>query len=200
VKVSAAGYRVATASAQLPADGEAEVTVQLSRPSGPGVLQGAVTVAQPAGPAVDVEVTVEGLPPVRTGPDGHFVISSAGPGPVSVKVRGKGFEPLDEVVQVAPEATVEVALTLHTTAQKPLATLRGQVRTAAGKAVAAVVKVPEANVRQQVGADGRFEVRVPGGKYTVIIDAPGYRTQTLTVEVADGDHAIFHSDLQRAPR
>jgi hypothetical protein len=41
---------------------------------------------------------------------------------------------------------------------------------------------------------------VPGGTYAVSISAPGHVTQVKSVEVADGDQALFHADLQPVGR
>ncbi len=41
-------------------------------------------------------------------------------------------------------------------------------------------------------------MKVPGGKYQVRIEARGYVPQTKTVEVADGDQAIFNIDMHPA--
>ena len=37
-------------------------------------------------------------------------------------------------------------------------------------------------------------------KYTVVFEAPGFIKQTKTVEVADGDQALFYVDLSREER
>src|SRR6185369_5423916 len=127
---------------------------------------------------------------VHAGADGSFTLDEVGPGPVQVKATLKGYKPAEEVVSVPPEG--EAALVL--------ASMRGQVRTLRGKPVSAVLRIPEAQISTRTGSDGRFTVRLPGGKYTVVFEAPGYVRQTKTVEVADGDQAIFYVDLSREDR
>jgi hypothetical protein len=78
--------------------------------------------------------------------------------------------------------------------------MRGQVRTVRGKPVAALLKIPEAQINTRTASDGRFHVRVPGGRYTVVFEAPGFVRQSKTVEVADGDQAIFYVDLSKEDR
>ena len=91
-------------------------------------------------------------------------------------------------------------LTLLKQGERAPATIRGLVKSAAGKPVKAQVRISEVSLNVPVKADGRFVVQVPGGKYTLTIEAAGYVTQVKTVEVADGDQAIFHCDLQPAGR
>jgi hypothetical protein len=38
---------------------------------------------------------------------------------------------------------------------------------------------------------------VPSGKYTLVIEARGFLTQTKSVDVSPGDQAIFHAELER---
>jgi hypothetical protein len=55
----------------------------------------------------------------------------------------------------------------------------------------------ELKLKLEVKADGRFSAEVPSGKYTLIIQSPGFVTQTHVVEVSGGDQAIFHAELER---
>jgi hypothetical protein len=64
--------------------------------------------------------------------------------------------------------------------------------------VKATVRVVELKVKLAVKADGRFTADVPSGKYTLVIEAKGYVTQTKTVVVSGGDQAIFHTELERS--
>lgn len=61
----------------------------------------------------------------------------------------------------------------------------------------ATVRVVELKLKLPVKPDGRFSADVPSGKYTLIIEARGYLTQTKTVEVSGGDQAIFHAELEK---
>ena len=99
-----------------------------------------------------------------------------------------------------PEGEASLSFTLVKAGERQMATIRGLVKSAIGKPVKGTVKVSDVNLTVPVKADGRFVVQVPGGKYTLTIEAAGYVTQVKTVEVADGDQAIFHCDLQPAGR
>ncbi len=199
LRATATGYTAATQELDVPPGGEAVASLVLQRPTGPGSVRGVARITNPKGPAANVPIEVGGRV-FRTGADGAFVLTDVGPGPVKVVVKAPGFQPLEELVSVPPgaEATLELALTKL--GQKSLATLRGLVRSTRGAPVPALVKVREAAANTRAGADGRFLIRLPGGKYTVVIEAKGYVTQTKSVDVGDGDQAIFHCDLEPGER
>ena len=177
------------------------MTLTVEQPTGPGTIRGQVQVASPAGPAAGLRVSTAGAEPVTTSDDGAFVLPGVGPGPVEVTVAGEGFEPVTEAVQVPAEADVELRLTVHTkSAVKRPGTLRGLVRSATAKALKAMVTVVETKAQLDVGADGRFTVTVPAGRYTLVVEAKGHVTQTFNVDIAAGDHAIFHCNLEPSRR
>ena len=205
VKASAAGFKPVEQDVEVPVNGEATVTLTLLKPTGPGTIRGVVKsdakADKPDAPLEGAEVVAEGLPPVKTADDGSFSIPKAGPGPVKVTVKAKGFASGEEIVQVPAEAEASVTFTLAKQGDKTPATIRGLiVRAGNGKPVKATVRITELNLNVQVKPDGRFVVQVPGGKYTLVIEAPGFIAQTKPVEVADGDQAIFHCDLQPVGR
>lgn len=201
LKALAPGHRPLTQEVHVTAEEEVAVTLELVKPTGPGVIRGVVLLEKPEGPLADVEVAAEGAEPVRSGPDGSFVLTAVGPGPVTVTARAQGFQAAEEIVQVPPEAEATVTLLVRKKDQpKPLATLRGLVRSASGRPVPAVVRIPEAKVSTQVNADGRFVIRLPGGRYTLVIEAQGFVGQTKSIDVADGDQAILHYDLRPVTR
>lgn len=202
--VTAAGFKARAESVNVTPGGELKLTVTLQAPSGPGRVRGAAfaAAAQPGGARAPLaDVTIQGPKgTVRAGADGTFTLDEVGPGPVQVKATLKGYKPAEEVVSVPPEGEAAVELTLVRESAKVLASMRGQVRTLRGKPVSALLKIPEAQISTRTGPDGRFTLRLPGGKYTVVFEAPGYVRQTKTVEVADGDQAIFYVDLSREDR
>ncbi len=198
LRATAAGYGPVELALEVPAGGEAEASLVLSRPTGPGRIRGVARVSGGKGPAANVPIQASGRG-VISGADGAFVLAGVGPGPVKVTVNAPGFQPYEELVSVPPgaEATLEVTL-IKAGAQKALATLRGLVRSTRGAPVQAAVKIREASASTKAGADGRFLIRIPGGRYTVQIEAKGFISQTKSVDVGDGDQAIFHCDLEPA--
>ncbi len=199
VAATAEGYRPAEQSVEVRAGEEAVVSLELRRPTGPGRIKGVVKGEKDA-PLAGAEVSLEGKPPVKTAADGSYTLEGAGPGVTKVVVKAKGYKDGDDAAQVPPEGIATLDLTLVKLGEKPLATIRGSVQAASGRKVKATVRVSDVNLTIPIKGDGRFVVQVPGGKYTLTIEAAGYVTQVKTVEVADGDQAIFHCDLQPAGR
>jgi hypothetical protein len=195
LRASANGYKVAEQVLEVPPGGEAEASLTLARPTGPGTIRGVARLSNTKGPAVNVPIAAGGKTAL-SGPDGSFVLGGVGPGPVRVVVNAPGFQPMEEIVSVPPGAEATIDLALNKLGAKSLATLRGLVRSTTGTPVQAAVKIREASASTRAGADGRFIIRLPGGKYTVVIEAKGFVTQTKSLEIGDGDQAIFHCDLE----
>lgn len=200
VKAVVDGYKPATQTIEVISGQDANVTLALLKPTGPGTIKGVVKGDKEA-PIEGAEISVEGgKGTLKTGADGAFVIAQVGPGPTKVGIKAKGYKDGEEVVQVPPEAEAQLTVVLIKQGERAPATIRGSVKSAAGKPMRALVKISEVNQTIPLKSDGRFVVQVPGGKYTVTIEAAGYVTQMKTVEVADGDQAIFHCDLQPVGR
>ena len=195
VKASAPGLRPASVSVMVAAEGLTETELVLETPTGPGRVTGVVRAA-PDKPLSGAKV-VSGAKTTTTQASGVYTLEGVGPGPVQVRVMLDGYVPADEAVQVPPEATATLDVTLELAAQRAKAKLRGVISSAAGPVAKATVRVVELKLKQAVKADGRFEVEVPGGKYTLVIEAPKHVTQTKQVEVADGDQAIFQIELEK---
>lgn len=184
---------------------ETEVTLEpmtLERPSGPGTLTG--TARLRLGPerveaAPGVTVTVDGQP-VKMAPDGSFEVEKVGPGPVTVVARAKGYKTVEEVAAVPPNGAASVELILERTGVGELAAFRGQVRSTAGAAIQATLRIPEARIRTRTKTDGTFQVRLPAGRYTVVFEAEGFVSQSKAVEVAGGDQTLFYIDLTPSDR
>ena len=194
------GYKPAEVVADVPAGDEAVVTLALLKPTGPGKLRGVVKSEKDA-PIADAEVTAEGRAAVKTGADGAYTIDGVGPGPVKVTVKApKGFQNAEDAAQVPPEGISTLDFTLLAAGVVQPATIRGSVRAVRGKLGRALVRISDVNLTVPIKGDGRFVVQVPGGTYTLTIEAAGFVTQVKTVEVADGDQAIFQVDLQPVGR
>ena len=193
VSATAADFKPASAAVEVKGGAEATVQLVLPRPNGPGVISGSVRFKEPDGPAADAEVRIPGLPPVRTAADGTYRLERAGPGGVAVTVTYPGYLPVEEAVQVPPEgnATLDVMLAN----KRPMAKLRGRV-TATDPSFKATVTVVEAKQKIAVSGDGRFALELPGGSYKVVVEAPGYLSQSRTVNLADGDQTIYYFELR----
>lgn len=187
------GYQAALLEVNVTAT-PAPVTLTLLVPTGPGRLRGVVRSAEGVISGASLSV---GEQKAVSDEQGRFFLDAVGPGPVKVQVKAADFQDAEEVAQVPPEAEATLDFTLVAKAAEVRATLRGLIRAKSGEAVKATVRVVELKLKLPVKPDGRFSADVPSGKYTLIIEARGYLTQTKTVEVSDGDQAIFHAELEK---
>ena len=187
------GYTAATQDVTVTAS-PTPATVTLLAPNGPGWIMGVVRSKE--GP-IERAALNAGLVTAVSDADGHFVLEGVGPGPVKVLVRSPDFADAEELVQVPAQAEASLEFTLVPKATEVRATLRGLIRATSGEPVQATVRIVELKLKLAVKPDGRFSADVPSGKYTVLIEARGYVTQTKTVEVSGGDQAIFHAELEK---
>lgn len=195
VTASTATLRPASVEVVVTPGTPVELTMVLAEKTGPGRITGVVS-AGPDRPLAGAKVT-SGATSVKTNATGEYVLEKVGPGPVKVRVLLDGYTPADEVVQVPPEASAKLDVTLEVATQRAKAKVRGLVSSVEGPVAKASVRIVELKLKQAVKADGRFEVEVPGGRYTLVIEAPRHVTQTRQLEVADGDQAIFQIELEK---
>jgi hypothetical protein len=169
-------------------------------PKGPGFIRGTVAAVDAAAPGkkrplAGAVVTSSTGAVARTDASGAFTLEKVSAGLVSLSVAREGFRAGQEVVTVVPEAEsrVEVLLTPEKVALP--ASLRGTVRTGAGKRVNAKIRVRVADRELAAAPDGTFQVDVPAGRYQVRFEAPGFAPQQQTVVVREGEQVIFNIDL-----
>ncbi|MDQ3265265.1 MAG: carboxypeptidase-like regulatory domain-containing protein [Myxococcota bacterium] len=204
LEVDAAGYRVARLAMTLTPEAALSSSVRLEKKVGPGRITGRAFARNddgaPGAPLAGVQVEGPDAQLVVSDAAGAFTLEKVGPGLVTVFIRSSGYQELEEVVEVPPETAAALEVSLARQKQKTLASLRGRVRSVAGKPIAAQLRIPEAKVAVRAGADGRFLLRLPGGRYSVVFSAPGFITQTKSLQVADGDQALFYVDLSPEER
>jgi len=204
VEVESPGYRVAREELTMTPEAELTASLRLEKKVGPGRIRGRVFVrtedGSPGAPLPGAQVEGPDAQFVVADADGNFALEGVGPGLVTVFIRASGYKELEEIVDVPAETDASLEVTLALQKERSLASLRGRVRSVAGKAVAARLRIPEAKVATRAGEDGRFVVRLPGGRYTVVFSAPGFVTQTKVIQVADGDQALFYVDLSPEER
>jgi hypothetical protein len=198
VEATAEGFRPTTITVPVAAGEQATVKVAMKRPTGPGKLKGKVFFTDPERPAAGAEIALEGGRTVTTAEDGSYVLNNVGPGPVAIKVSATGYVAAEEMVQVPAEA--ETTLDVKLSNKKPNALLRGRITVKEGALISATVTVKQKKVTVQVGADGRFNIELPGGRYDIVVEAPGYQTQTRTIDVGYGDQTIYHFELRSKAR
>ena len=191
LEASKEGFKPGVLDVKVPGD---SVTVTLVASTGPGRIRGVIRSGEK--PIAEASI-VSGAQKTSSDAEGRYVLEKVGPGPVTVSVQAAGMTDQEEVAQVPAEAEAALDFALVPREVEVRATLRGLIRAKDGAAVKATVRVVELKLKVAVKPDGRFSADVPRGKYTLIIEARGFVTQTKTVEVSSGDQAIFHAELER---
>jgi len=118
----------------------------------------------------------------------------------TLAIARDGYEPQERTVALLPGEVlpVRVALAPIPPPAPPAGELRGVVRSYSGRSIDATVRVEgldEASARTD--GNGVFELTLPPGEHTVIIEASRYRTQARRVQVEDGGVTILNADLRR---
>jgi hypothetical protein len=199
IEVRVAGYRTARETVEIRPGAEIHHSLQMQRKTGPGTIKGTIlsrAESGPGSPIAGAEVRAQNGATATSGEDGSFVLPNVGPGAVTLVVNARNHQAAEEIVSVPPETDAEVQLQLAKATATSQASIRGQVRSAKGGApVKATLTIREARVNTRADREGRFTVRVPGGRYTIVFSARGYTPQTKMVDLADGDQALFYIDL-----
>ncbi|MCY1033192.1 carboxypeptidase regulatory-like domain-containing protein [Corallococcus sp. BB11-1] len=196
-RVSVEGYEEVTEQATVSGTGEnAPVQIRLRKKAPPtGSLKVKVVQGRGGAPLPDVRITA-GAVEARTDVKGEALLEGLAPGPVAVSATAQGFRAAEEAAVVVEGQSSELVVVLSQERKGELATLLGQVRSArSGQPLVATVSIPQAKVRSRTDKAGSFTARVRGGTYRITLSAPGYRPQTKTVTVRDGEQAIFNVDL-----
>ncbi|HEY0715927.1 MAG TPA: carboxypeptidase-like regulatory domain-containing protein [Polyangia bacterium] len=165
-----------------------------------GVVRRSGPAAEGGGTAVaGVEVSVVDGPRLRTDAQGRFVLKDVAPGLVQLRLHRDGFLPAEEVVAVTADGDVNLEAVLRPTAANRIATISGVIRSESGAPVSARVRVLERDEDAQADKDGRFHLDLPAGRYTMVIEAPGFGRQERSVEISAGEQRIYNVDLKAVP-
>ncbi|MFW6197673.1 MAG: carboxypeptidase-like regulatory domain-containing protein [Myxococcota bacterium] len=78
----------------------------------------------------------------------------------------------------------------------PPGELRGVIRTFGGEPLEAKIRVEPGDSTTQADADGYFQIELPPGKYTVHIEAPGYRSQSRPLSVDEQGVTVINVELR----
>jgi hypothetical protein len=129
-----------------------------------------------------------------SGTDGRFEVQRVAVGEATIKVEVEGFETVEKKVQVSKDKTESVAFTL--VPALPAGQLRGLVRSFSGKPLVATILIVETGEEATTGPDGRFEIDVPPGRYTIAVRAEGHLGQRRSVRVENRGVTILNADLK----
>jgi hypothetical protein len=151
----------------------------------------------PGPPLADVIISVAGKPVAKTDAAGAFTIDALPAGLVRLRVDRAGLRPVEEVVSVPAEGEARLEVTLEIAGGPVPATLVGLVRDDDGAPIVAQVQIVERRLKLVADERGRFRVALPPGRYTVIIEAPGFVTQRKMLLAAPGEQNIYNLDLHK---
>jgi hypothetical protein len=147
-------------------------------------------------PLAQISVEAEGRAPVLTDAQGGFALTGLPPGALQLRARGPGFR------EAAATATIvagrDTALDLAIERELPEGQIRGSVRGPDGKALPARVRVEPLGTVMQADAGGNFELDVAPGEYTIVVSAPGHRTQERAARVEHNGVTVILVELSRA--
>lgn len=176
-------------------DGEVKtLELSLETPTGPGNVVGSLFDSVTLRPIANGFVSADARR-VRSAADGTFRLEKVGPGPVRVHVEVPGYAQLEEVAQVPPEDDARLNVSLEPVGRGTPAVIRGLVRARNGEALAATVRVQGQTAPVALTPEGRFELSLPPGSYTLTVTAPGFVPQARRFDVAAGEQAVFHCEL-----
>ncbi|HEY0708885.1 MAG TPA: carboxypeptidase-like regulatory domain-containing protein [Polyangia bacterium] len=147
-------------------------------------------------PIADVEIAVVNGPSTRTDAAGKFVLENVAPGLAQLRLLHRNFVTGEEVVSVGSETEVHVEALLRPTAANRIATISGVVRSETGDSLPARVRVLERDQDTSADSGGRFLLDLPPGRYTLVIEAPGYGRQERSFEIVAGEQRIYNVDLK----
>jgi hypothetical protein len=133
---------------------------------------------------------------------GNYRFRGIPAGDAQLVAEREGYEPRTWRAALSPggAALPEQRLVAHVRGE-----LRGLVLSFAGRPVAARVVVSaldavagDAPRELSAGMDGRFQLDAPPGRYEVIVSAPGFASQTRSVQVVGDGVVILNVDLRKA--
>ncbi len=131
----------------------------------------------------------------ETDPRGGYSFENVPFGEAKLTATAEDFETLEWTVTVTPE--MQPVESQRMTQAERGSQLRGLVRSFRGEGIQASITVKPLGLKTTSDKDGFFEVDVPPGRYTVIIEAPRYRRQRRKVEVEQNSVTILNVDLRK---
>jgi outer membrane protein OmpA-like peptidoglycan-associated protein len=164
-----------------------------------GGVTGTVKAAADGKPIADAVVVFGGRARARvaTDPDGSFASGPLPPGPVDVEVTGEGFEPGKASAAVAAGGSTNIDFSL--TAKVVSGNVRGKVADGAGHGIGATLHfIGGTTFEARSDLGGLFSAALPAGPYRVTIEAPGFPTKEVALDIAAGQDRPLDVTLRPA--
>ena len=153
-------------------------------------------------PLPDVQVTLvsEGgaTSTAITDAHGHYRFANVPLGSAQLEARAVGFATQRWSVGVTPDLSPLPSRALPVAAGVGL--LRGLVRNFQSVPLRAKLMLKNAQGKLvqtlESGDDGHVEVELPPGRYSVRIEAPGYRSHTQSLQIKGNGVSVLNADLR----
>jgi hypothetical protein len=160
-------------------------------------VRGRVVDAAGRAPLPGATLELAGRPPVTTDAQGGFALDDLPPGELQLRARATGFNEVETRAMLVAGATAQLEIALAR--ELPEGQISGTVRSFDGKPIAARIRVDPLGKTIEPNADGTFEIEVAPGEYTVVVSAPGYRSQQRPALVEHNGVTVIIVELSRAP-
>jgi hypothetical protein len=193
ITFSVDGFGTATTAVELGA-AETVSDLEIVLAGGVGAITGSV-VDTDGSPVEGASVTIAGQPPVETDATGAFAFGDLrAPGAYTLVVAADGFTPASLPVTLDSTGSATVAVTLEPAHGRLVGTI-----TADGPIAGATVRVGEGDDAKEATteADGTFVLdSLPPGRNTVVIEAAGFATRTVVVDIVEGGETVVAIALE----
>lgn len=161
-----------------------------------GAVRGRVVDAAGGAPLAQINVEIEGHPPVVTDAQGGFAFEGLQPGALRLRAYAPGFREASASAAVVAGGSAQLQLAIAR--ELPEGQIRGSVRGTDGKPLPARIRVDPIGAQVQPDADGNFELDVAPGEYTIVVSAPGHQTQERPALVEHNGVTVILIELSRA--
>ncbi|MDH5673651.1 MAG: carboxypeptidase-like regulatory domain-containing protein [Myxococcales bacterium] len=214
LRVQAPGLSPEELTVQVPADPKTPLTIELKplstgltgqvlRSDGTPIAAAQVELhPAPATEATPGDAPASRLPPpvttTQTDAEGRFAFADLQPGQTKLIVTAPEMRAHEQPLELTAGSSQELAITLER--DLPEGHIRGQVRDFRSQGVRAKVQIDPGGLTLETDADGNFEVDVAPGRYTVRVQASGYRVQKRPAVVENQGVTVLIIELKRKGR
>jgi hypothetical protein len=131
-----------------------------------------------------------------TNDNGNYLLMDVPTGPATLTIRTPEGEPITREIDVGAGSPLEISIELPKRGPVP-GQLRGLIRSLNGAALPAAILVEPLGLEIKTDAQGYFEADLPPGKYNIVIESSGYRSQRRAVDVQSNGVVVINADLHK---
>jgi hypothetical protein len=132
--------------------------------------------------------------PILTDGSGVYHLHGLPSGAAQIKIQKPGYASTTVPVTIVAGADQTADATLDPAGNKSVGSFSGDVRSRDGKPVPAKITFLFGKETKSILADGtgKFQVTLPPGRFDLRVEAPGFLTQSKSLEVAAGEQTVFN--------